>query len=89
MIGFAVALCAGFFLCLKFRPRKVDEMDRVFAEELQRIKNDSAPNFIDTEFGRKNFELFGEMRFSVAANDEARISYPVTSLQDLTPQDLA
>lgn len=89
MVGFAIALCAGFFLCLKFRSKKADEMERLFAEELQKIKNDSVRNFIDKDFWRKNFELFGDMRFSVAANDEARVSYPITSLQDLTPQDLA
>lgn len=89
MIGFAVVLCTGLFLCLKFRPRKVDEMERVFAEELRKIKNDSVMNFIEEDFGHKNFELFGNMRFSVAANDEERINYPITSLQDLNPQDLA
>lgn len=89
MIGFVVALGASIFLCLKFRARKIDKTERMFAKELQRIKNDSVLNFIDADFGRKNFDLFGDMRFSVAANDEARISYPITSLQDLTPQDLA
>ena len=89
MIGFFIALCVGFFLCLKFRPKKADEMERLFAEELQKIKSDSVLNFIDEDLGRKNFELFGGMQFSIAANDEARASYPITSLQDLTPQDLA
>ena len=89
MIGFAVALCTGLFLYLKFRSRKSDEMDRVFTEELQKIKNDSVLNFIDKDFGRKNFEWFGSMKFSTAANDEGHTSYPITSLQDLNPQDLA
>ena len=89
MLGFAVVVCAGLFLYSKFRLRKTDEMERVFAEELRKIKEDSVLNFIDEDFGRKNFELFGSMRFSVAANDEARINYPITSLQDLNPQDLA
>lgn len=89
MISFAVALCAGFFFCLKFRSKRTDPMERMFAEELRKIKTDSVVNFIDEGFWRKNFELFGDLRFFGAANDEGHESYPITSLQDLTPQDLA
>ncbi len=89
MIIFVGALCVIFFLYLKFKPKGASEMDRVFTEELNRIKNDSVLNFIDEDFIRKNFEFFGDMKFSAAANDEGYISYPITSLQDLTPQDLA
>lgn len=89
MISFAVALCAGVLFCLKFRSKKTDPLERMFEEELRKIKTDSVVNFIDEEFLRKNFELFGDLRFSGAANDEGHISYPITSLQDLTPQDLA
>lgn len=64
-------------------------MERMFAEELRKIKTDSVVNFIDEGFLRKNFELFGDLRFFGAANDEGHVSYPITSLQDLTPQDLA
>lgn len=89
MIGFTVALCAGFFLYWKFKSGKSDDTDRLFAEELQKIKNDSVLNFIEEDFCRKNFEWFGSMEFSTAANDEGHLSYPITSLQDLNPQDLA
>lgn len=89
MIGFAVALCASFIFCLKFRSKKSDPTERMFAEELRKIKTDSVVNFIEEGFGRKNFELFGDLRFFNAANDEGDESYPITSLQDLTPQDLA
>ena len=89
MVGFAIALCAGFFFCLKFRSKKSDPVECMFFEELRKIKTDSVVNFIDEGFLRRNFELFGDLRFSVAANDEGHEDYPITSLQDLTPQDLA
>jgi len=80
-------------LCLyvkKLRRRKiVSEEDRMFNKELQKIKNDSVLNFIDESFLEKNFELFGDMKFALAANDEGRTSYPITSLQDLYPNDFA
>lgn len=89
MVGFAFALCAGFFFCLKFRSRKPGKEERMFREELRKIKSDSVVNFIDDGFWRENFELFGDLRFFRAANDDGREIYPITSLQDLTPPDLA
>lgn len=92
MIGFTVALCAGLILYLKFSPKKSDGMERMFTEELQKIKKDSIINFIDQDFGRKNFELFKKTKFSASAqpaNDEICVNYSITSLQDLVPQDLA
>ncbi len=88
-----VACILFLMLCLyvkKLRKRKrVSEEDHVFNKELQKIKNDSVLNFIDESFLEKNFELFGGMKFSLAANDEGRTSYPITSLQDLYPNDFA
>ena len=92
MVGFILASCAGLLLYLKFNQRKSDGMDRMFTEEMQKIKNDSVVNFIDKDFGRKNFEMLKNAKFSSsshAANDERRIHFPITSLQDLVPQDLA
>ena len=73
-----------------FRKREISKEDRMFDEELQKIKNDSVLNFIDTDFLEKNFELFGDMKFDLlAANDEGSVYYPITNLQDLYPNDLA
>ena len=73
-----------------FRKREISKEDRMFDEELQKIKNDSVLNFIDTDFLEKNFELFGDMKFDLlAANDEGSMCYPITNLQDLYPNDFA
>ena len=89
-----VASILFLMLCLyvkKSKKRKrVSKEDRMFNEELQKIKNDSVLNFIDTDFLEKNFELFGDMKFDLlAANDEGSMYYPITNLQDLYPNDFA
>ena len=88
-----VASILFLVLCLyvkKSKERKeVSKENHMFSEELQKIKSDSVLNFIDTDFLEKNFELFGDMKFALAANDEGNISYPITSLQDLYPNDFA
>ena len=77
--------CVGMF-----KKREISKEDRMFDEELQKIKNDSVLNFIDTDFLEKNFGLFGDMKFDLlAANDEGSVYYPITNLQDLYPNDLA
>ncbi len=88
-----VASILFLMLCLYVKKsekrKKGSKEDRMFNEELQKIKNDSVLNFIDTDFLEKNFELFGEMKFALAANDEGNLHYPITNLQDLYPNDFA
>ena len=77
--------CVGMF-----RKREISKEDRMFNEELRKIKNDSVLNFIDTSFLKKNFELFEDMKFDLlAANDGGILHYPITNLQDLYPNDFA
>ena len=87
-----VASMLGFVLCLyvaKSRKRDISRERLMFSEELRKIKSDSVLNFIDKDFLKKNFELFGDMKFALAANDEGFMYYPITDLQDLYPNDFA
>ncbi len=88
--GAAGILFSALCLCIvKFRKKKSSEEDLMFGEELRKIKNDSVLNFIDEDFLKQSFELFGDTKFALAANDEGDMHYPVTNLQDLYPNDFA
>lgn len=91
MVYLAITLMLVLFLVFKSRSsrKREDDMELLFNTELQKIKSDSVLNFIDTDFIDKNFEFFGVPRYFSAANDTEGVSYHITSLQDLTPQDLA
>lgn len=91
MLYLAIALVFVLVLVLKLikKRERIEDMDILFNTELQKIKNDSVLNFIDVDFLDKNFEFFGTPKYSLPANDEDDINYHITSLQDLTPLDLA
>lgn len=89
MLYGAGILLVVFYSCIKFRSKKLRKEDKMFKDELQKIKNDVVLNFIDANFLERSFEFFGNKNFALAANDEGTVHYPITDLQDLDPKDFA
>lgn len=88
----SVVIIIGFRLhrrhIVKTRKRHQDYDPRI-EERIREMEKD--PDFFPIDFRntKKNFELFGGMRYCLASNDEEKLSYSVTPIQDLNPNDFA
>lgn len=91
LAGILVLLIGFFFLYRKFGLKKVEDDGLMsdFNKEFEKIRNDSVQNFLEEKDIFEGFGFFSNLQFCPAANDEGKTDYPITSLQDLEPQDLA
>ena len=58
-------------------------------KEIQELRK--SPDFFEVDLRniKENFNLFEGLKCQLASNDEGRVLYPITPIQDLEPNDLA